>query len=162
MPENMSGSPRPVLIWVHGGAFVGGNKKSAQGAFFYDNVGVWAARNGMIGVNINFRLAPAHKWPTGAQDTGTAVKWVIDNIASHGGDPTRIFLAGHSAGAVACRRLHRLPAISCRAERTRPQRRDPDLGRVQRGAIPCRPGPKRPITATMPPNMPNAPRSQDC
>jgi triacylglycerol lipase len=100
MPENMSGSPRPVFIWVHGGAFVGGNKKSAQGAFFYDNVGVWAARNGMIGVNINFRLAPEHKWPTGAQDTGTAVKWVIDNIASHGGDPTRIFLAGHSSGAV--------------------------------------------------------------
>ena len=54
MPENMSGGPRPVFIWVHGGAFVGGNKKSPQGAFFYDNVGVWAARNGMIGVNINY------------------------------------------------------------------------------------------------------------
>jgi acetyl esterase/lipase len=100
VPENMSGGPRPVLIFVHGGAFVAGNKKGPPGAFYYDNIGVWAARNGMIGVNITYRLAPTHKWPTGAQDTGTAVKWVIDNIAGHNGDPARIFLAGHSAGAV--------------------------------------------------------------
>ncbi len=100
VPENMSGGPRPVLIFVHGGAFVAGNKKGPPGTFYYDNLGVWAARNGMIGVNIAYRLAPANKWPTGAQDTGTAVKWVIDNIAGHGGDPARIFLSGHSAGAV--------------------------------------------------------------
>lgn len=100
VPENMSGAPRPVLIFVHGGAFVAGNKKGPPGTFYYDNLGVWAVRNGMIGVNIAYRLAPAHKWPTGAQDTGTAVKWVIDNIASHGGDPAHIFLSGHSAGAV--------------------------------------------------------------
>jgi acetyl esterase/lipase len=100
VPENMSGGPRPVLIFVHGGAFVAGNKKGPPGAFYYDNIGVWAARNGMIGVNITYRLAPVNKWPTGAQDTATAVKWVIDNIASHGGDPARIFLSGHSAGAI--------------------------------------------------------------
>lgn len=100
VPENMSSGPRPVLIFVHGGAFVAGNKKGPPGTFYYDNLGVWAVRNGMIGVNITYRLAPANKWPTGAQDTATAVKWVIDNIASHGGDPSRIFLSGHSAGAV--------------------------------------------------------------
>jgi len=100
MPENMSGGPRPVLIFVHGGAFVAGNKKGPPGTFYYDNLGVWAVRNGMIGVNITYRLAPAHKWPTGAQDTGAAVKWVIDNIASRGGDPARLFLSGHSAGGV--------------------------------------------------------------
>jgi len=100
VPENMSGGPRPVLIFVHGGAFVAGNKKGPPGTFYYDNLGVWAVRNGMVAVNITYRLAPANKWPAGAQDTATAVKWVIDNIASHGGDPARIFLAGHSAGAV--------------------------------------------------------------
>ena len=142
IPENLSGSPRPVFIWVHGGAFVGGNKKNAQGAFFYDNVGVWAARNGMIGVNINFRLAPEHKWPTGAQDTGTAVKWVIDNIASHGGDPTRIFLAGHSSGAVNVADYVAFPQFHAGPSGPGLKGAMLDLRCVQRGAIPCRAGPK--------------------
>jgi triacylglycerol lipase len=98
VPESAS-APRPVLIFVHGGAFVAGHKKGV-GTFWYDNMGIWAVRNGMIGVNIAYRLAPAHKWPTGAEDTASAVKWVLQNIAGHGGDPARVFLAGHSAGAV--------------------------------------------------------------
>ena len=100
VPESAARGPRPIFMFVHGGAFVAGNKKGPPGTFYYENVGVWAARNGMIGVNITYRLAPAHKWPTGAEDTASAVKWVIENIKPHGGDPRRIFLAGHSAGAV--------------------------------------------------------------
>jgi acetyl esterase/lipase len=48
---------RPVLMFVHGGAYVGGNKRP-PGSPFYDNVMVWAARNGMVGVNVEYRLAP--------------------------------------------------------------------------------------------------------
>lgn len=91
--------PRPVLIFVHGGAFVGGDK-SVPGRPFYDNIALWAARNGLVGVIMTYRLAPAHPWPTGAQDVGAGVRWVVERIAGHGGDPRRLYLMGHSAGAV--------------------------------------------------------------
>jgi triacylglycerol lipase len=89
---------RPVLIFVHGGGFTGGDK-SMPGSPFYDNVPLWAARNGMVGVNVTYRLAPKSPWPAGAEDVGLAVRWTIENIARYGGDPARIFLFGHSAGA---------------------------------------------------------------
>jgi len=92
-------SPAPVLIFVHGGAFVGGNKR-APGSPFYDNIVLAAARAGMVGVNVTYRLAPQHKWPAGAADVGAAVKWVQEFVRAHGGDPARVTLMGHSAGAV--------------------------------------------------------------
>ena len=91
-------SARPVLMFVHGGAYTRGNKRP-PGSPFYDNVMVWAARNGMVGVNVEYRLAPKFPWPAGAEDLGAAVRWVADNIAAQGGDPRRIYLMGHSAGA---------------------------------------------------------------
>jgi acetyl esterase/lipase len=95
--KNAAGS-RPVLMFVHGGGFTGGNK-ATPGSPFYDNVPLWAARNGLVGVNMTYRLAPQHPWPAGPEDVGAAVRWVVDNIASHGGDPSKIVLFGHSAGA---------------------------------------------------------------
>jgi acetyl esterase/lipase len=89
----------PVLVFVHGGGFVGGDKH-VPGTPMYDHIGAWAVRNGWVGVTITYRLAPEHTWPAGAQDVAAAVQWVRDNIASYGGDPSRIVLAGHSAGAV--------------------------------------------------------------
>ena len=52
----------------------------------------------MVGVNATHRLAPAHPWPAGPEDVAGAVRWVLGNIAAHGGDPKRVFLCGHSAG----------------------------------------------------------------
>jgi triacylglycerol lipase len=92
-------SARPVLMFVHGGAFTGGNKRSAFANAFYDNIMLWAVKNGFVGVNMTYRLAPAAPWPAGAEDVGAAVRWVADNIGARGGDGTRIFLMGHSAGA---------------------------------------------------------------
>ena len=91
--------PRLVLLFVHGGGFVGGDKQ-VPGAPMHDHIGAWAVRNGWVGVTINYRLAPEHTWPAGAQDVAAAVRWVRDNIAGYGGDPDRIVLAGHSAGCV--------------------------------------------------------------
>jgi len=90
---------RPVLMFVHGGAFVRGSKRP-PGSDFYDNVMVFAARNGMVGVNVEYRLAPEFPWPAGAEDLGAAVRFVAEHIESYGGDPNRIYLMGHSAGAV--------------------------------------------------------------
>jgi len=92
-------SNAPVLMFVHGGAFVAGNKRG-PGSPFYDNIMLAAARSGMVGVNMTYRLAPQHKWPTGAADVAAAVQWVQDYIRAHGGDPARVTLMGHSAGAV--------------------------------------------------------------
>lgn len=97
------GEPRPVLLFVHGGGFVGGDKHT-PGMPHYDHIGRWAVDNGLLGVTMTYRLAPAHQWPAGADDVAAAVAWVRANIAEHGGDPNRIVLSGHSAGAthVAC------------------------------------------------------------
>lgn len=92
------GAKRPVLLFVHGGGFIGGDKK-IEGEPFYDNVGSWAVDHGFVAVNMTYRLAPQHQWPTGAEDIAAAIRWVKANIAAEGGDPARIYLMGHSAGA---------------------------------------------------------------
>lgn len=86
----------PVVLFVHGGGFTRGDK---HGEFSPDNMTLWAARQGMVGVNINYRLAPAAPWPAGAKDLGAAIAWTRANVARYGGDPDRIVLWGHSAGA---------------------------------------------------------------
>jgi triacylglycerol lipase len=53
----------------------------------------------MVGVNVNYRLAPQTMFPGAAQDLAVAIAWVRANIARFGGDPERIILFGHSAGA---------------------------------------------------------------
>ena len=98
MPQNVT-SGRPVLIFVHGGAFIGGDKRRPPDSPFYDNIMLWAVKNGFIGVNINYRLAPQSPWPAGAEDVASAVQWVSKEIGERGGDPSRIYLMGHSAGA---------------------------------------------------------------
>jgi dienelactone hydrolase len=89
---------RPVLMFVHGGGYTRGNKRP-PGSAFYDNIMVFAARHGMVGVNVEYRLAPEFPWPAGVEDMGAAVRFVANQIAGYGGDPDRVFLMGHSAGA---------------------------------------------------------------
>lgn len=94
-----AGEMRPVLVFVHGGGFTGGDKRGADDNPFYANVGQWAARNGLVGVNMTYRLAPAHPYPAAEADIGLALAWVRSHISLFGGDPERVFLMGHSAGA---------------------------------------------------------------
>lgn len=89
----------PVLVYVHGGGFVMGNK-SVPGSPFYGNVGQWAAQQGFVGVTLTYRLAPTHRWPSGPQDLALALGWLQQNIAALGGDPRCLVLMGQSAGAV--------------------------------------------------------------
>ena len=98
LPQNADRGGADILIFVHGGGFVAGDKDEVPGVF-YDNVGLWAARQGMIGVTINYRLAPQHSWPAGRDDVAAACDWVATHIGQYGGNPQRIFLMGHSAGA---------------------------------------------------------------
>ena len=66
---------------------------------FYDNIMLWAVKNGFVGVNATYRLAP-HRLAGGRRGHRHRGAWVTDNIGERGGDPARIFLIGHSAGAV--------------------------------------------------------------
>jgi para-nitrobenzyl esterase len=99
---------RPVLVWIHGGGF-----RSGQGAIpWYD--GNSFARNGVVVVSINYRLGAlgfAQLEAIGGSDYGTsgsvgiqdqlaALRWVQANIASFGGDPERVTIAGESAGGM--------------------------------------------------------------
>ena len=88
----------PVLVFVHGGGFVMGDKRSAETPF-YDNIGTFAALQGFVGVTITYRLAPGHKFPAGPEDLAAVVRWLGANIADYGGDPEKIVLSGQSAGA---------------------------------------------------------------
>ena len=87
----------PVVVFLHGGAYVAGNRDVNPEV--YGNVAMYFARQGMLGVNATYRLAPAAVWPAAAQDVRSLVAWLKENVAKYGGDPNRIYLIGHSAGA---------------------------------------------------------------
>lgn len=91
-PEGAQGLP--VLLFAHGGGFVRGDKAGAA------NVARWFARHGVVAVAMNYRYAPESTFPMGAQDVAGALAWIGANIASLGGDPARIVIAGNSAGSV--------------------------------------------------------------
>ena len=85
--------PRPVLVCLHGGGFVRGDKAMRASAGWY------FARQGLVTVLPNYRLAPESRWPSGPEDVAAVVAWLRDSAASLGGDPQRIVLMGESAGA---------------------------------------------------------------
>jgi hypothetical protein len=90
------GGNRPVLIYVPGGA---GNKLEQQvrdANAFYDNIGRWGTRNGLVVVTV--QRHPGVNWDDGGRDISMAVDWVKDNIAKYKGDPNRLFIWAHSAG----------------------------------------------------------------
>jgi len=94
-PPRPSGSEllRPVLLHVHGGSWIIGNKHQ-QGQPLMQ----YLTQNGWICVDINYRLAPKHRFPDSLVDVKTAIAWLKSNIKSYGGDPLFIAIVGESAG----------------------------------------------------------------
>lgn len=92
-----------TLIYIPGGGFVGGSKDGDDGVGpFYGNVGNYLADHGVLTLIANYRLAPAHPWPAGAEDVASVVAWARANARQHGGNPDRIILWGQSAGSTHC------------------------------------------------------------
>jgi len=89
---------RPVLIFVHGGGFVGGDKQM-PGTPFYDNIGHWAVRNGFNAVTITYRHAPQSQWPSGVEDLRQVIRFIQEKGAQYGLGAGKLFLMGQSAGA---------------------------------------------------------------
>lgn len=94
----------PVVFWIHGGGWQTGDKSSVQHKprVFMDK--------GFVFVSTNYRLLPNVDMGTIIRDIAKSIHWVHDHIAEHGGDPNRLFIMGHSAGA-------QLAAIVCTDDR---------------------------------------------
>lgn len=98
------GKNLPVMFWIHGGGWQTGDKSGVQlkpKAF---------AEKGFIFVSTNYRLLPEVDMGTIIRDVAKALRWTHEHIAEFGGDPRRIFVGGHSAGA-------QLAAIVCTDDR---------------------------------------------
>ena len=83
----------PVLVQVHGGAWVTGSKEQ-QGAALMGHL----AERGWVSVAVNYRLAPRSTWPDQIVDVKRAISWVKEHIAEYGGDPDFVVITGGSAG----------------------------------------------------------------
>jgi triacylglycerol lipase len=83
----------PVLIFLHGGGFLRGDKADRE------NFGRYFSRHGVLTIVPNYRLAPESHWPSGAEDASSVFAWAREHAARHGGNPQRIVIAGESAGA---------------------------------------------------------------
>ncbi|MEO6174463.1 MAG: alpha/beta hydrolase [Flavobacterium circumlabens] len=77
-----------TIVWFHGGGLTGGNKEIPE-----------ALKNkGFAVIGVNYRLSPKVKAAKAIEDAAAAVAWTFNNIASYGGNPSLIFVSGHSAG----------------------------------------------------------------
>ncbi|HEY0033482.1 MAG TPA: alpha/beta hydrolase, partial [Devosia sp.] len=87
------GAAAPVVFFIYGGGWSRGERSD------YQFVGRALASRGFVVVIADYRLVPEVQYPQFLEDSARALKWTQDNIAQYGGDPNRLFLAGHSAGA---------------------------------------------------------------
>jgi arylformamidase len=87
------GKGHPVVIWIHGGAWKFGDKANVQmkPKAFNDQ--------GYVLVRVNYRFHPVVTYKEQAGDIARAIHWVHEHARDYGGDPSRVFLMGHSAGA---------------------------------------------------------------
>ena len=84
---------RPVVLFIHGGSWDSGSKDE------YVFAGDSLARGGYVTAVMSYRLAPQHRWPEYIKDAAQALKWLQDNASRFGGNPDRLYVVGHSAGA---------------------------------------------------------------
>lgn len=93
VPDASPVEPRPVIIFIHGGSWQTGSKDQ------YRFVASGLAEKGFVSVVANYRLNPEVRFPVFVADAAQAVAWTLRNIGRYGGDPRRVFVMGHSAGA---------------------------------------------------------------
>jgi acetyl esterase/lipase len=90
--------PFPVLLFVHGGAWMTMSKDDVFGLLGYGTVARCLAERGIVVVLPNYRLSPKVKHPEHIKDVARAFDWACTNAGKYGGNPKQIFVGGHSAG----------------------------------------------------------------
>lgn len=93
VPDTPAERPRPVVVFIPGGGWHSG----VPGDFHF--IGRTLAREGYVVVLIGYRLVPEGRFPAMLEDSALALAWTRDNVARFGGDPDRVVVMGHSAGA---------------------------------------------------------------
>lgn len=93
IPASPGRSPAPIVIFFHGGSWMSGERG------IYRFLGAALAANGIVAVIPDYRLYPEVVFPAFVHDAADAVAWTRANACDFGGDPSHIFLMGHSAGA---------------------------------------------------------------
>ncbi|KAL0592581.1 hypothetical protein ABG067_000145 [Albugo candida] len=95
LPSTNANQSHITCIYIHGGSWQCGDKQSAA------SIGLMRAmcQRGYTSVSLNYRLSPQVVHPTHALDIAEGIKWVHDNISDYGGDPDKLVVMGHSAGA---------------------------------------------------------------
>jgi acetyl esterase/lipase len=86
----------PTVVFFHGGSLQESGERSSSP--MYAHVCEPFVRSGVACATVDYRLAPAYKWPAMPDDAAAAFHWVKTNIAARGGDPARVFVFGHSSG----------------------------------------------------------------
>jgi acetyl esterase/lipase len=86
----------PVMVMIHGGGWAIGDKANRG---LIEGKVPWFTRRGWVFVSVNYRLSPQVRHPEHVRDVARALAWVHEKIQPLGGDPSRIFVMGHSAGA---------------------------------------------------------------
>jgi acetyl esterase/lipase len=92
-PATPGTAPAPVVVFFYGGSWTSGERRD------YRFVGQALAAEGIVAIVPDYRLSPAVAFPTFVEDGAAAVAWAAANAARYGGDPDRIVVVGHSAGA---------------------------------------------------------------
>jgi acetyl esterase/lipase len=92
IPDKLN-PPAPVMLFFYGGSWKSGSKS------LYRAFGQAFASRGIVTAVADYRLYPQIRYPAFVQDGARAFAWLHAHVAAHGGDPSRLFLAGHSAGA---------------------------------------------------------------
>ncbi len=116
----------PVIYYLHGGAWTFGDKREQGRPMLHEFV-----RRGWVVVAINYRLAPKFPWPAQIEDATRALGWIKKNIATYGGDPDRVVIAGGSAGG----HLASLLALSADDHTWRPEQMSDVTDWSVRGAM---------------------------
>jgi acetyl esterase/lipase len=92
-PKKASDRPRPVVVFIHGGGWGGGDKRDTLGTLL-----VAADRHDYIGFAVNYRLSGEAPWPAQINDCKTAIRWIKSQAATYHLDPEKVAVWGHSAG----------------------------------------------------------------
>ena len=98
--ERTPGATVPTVVFVHGGGWTTGDRDlEFGGAELYTNVGRYLARNGVAAAVVSYRLQPGATWQDQVSDVAAALGWTQRHATDWGGDPNRVAVMGHSAGA---------------------------------------------------------------
>ena len=123
-PKEKPSEPVPVVLWIHGGGFISGSKEQV------DDYAIMLASKGYAVASLDYALAPGSRYPVPVRQANAALRYLGDHAAEYGGDSTRMFVGGDSAGSqiasqvaavqsnpVLAQAMHLSPAIAADALR---------------------------------------------